>query len=397
MAWSKKQLALAFMMVITGSLNTLSTKWADEIEAANSAGELAHFVHPYFQTEGMFIGEMLCMLTFYIIRCIERRKRLEQVEMSPSTQQVTNFPKYIFLIPAFCDTLATSTMYLGLTLTYASSFQMLRGAVIVFTGLLSVAFLGRKIKWFQWLGILIVITGLVIVGVSDFIGGGTEGYTTNGIITGDLLIIAAQVVTATQMVVEEKFITKHNVPPLLCVGWEGLFGFCIMTILIIPFNFIDGGIFAQNPRGTLEDIPDAFYQIGTTPLLLVPILGNIISIAFFNFAGVSVTKELSATTRMVLDSVRTLVVWAVSLLIPWQKFQYLQPVGFIVLIIGMMIYNDIVILPFCRARGWIPTEPEPEDTEPVIAASSSSNNSGRFGETPDKKGIDNPDSTVEVM
>ena len=41
--------------------------------------------------------------------------------------QLTNFPKYIFLVPAFCDTLATSTMYLGLTLTYASSFQMLRG------------------------------------------------------------------------------------------------------------------------------------------------------------------------------------------------------------------------------------------------------------------------------
>ena len=29
--------------------------------------------------------------------------------------------------PAMCDMLATSTMYMGLTLTYASSFQMLRG------------------------------------------------------------------------------------------------------------------------------------------------------------------------------------------------------------------------------------------------------------------------------
>ncbi|MPC99985.1 Solute carrier family 35 member F6 [Portunus trituberculatus] len=67
------------------------------------------------------------MLAFYIMRCMERRKRREQVEMSPSTTQSTKFPKYIFLLPALCDTLATSTMYLGLTLTYASSFQMLRG------------------------------------------------------------------------------------------------------------------------------------------------------------------------------------------------------------------------------------------------------------------------------
>lgn len=38
---------------------------------------------------------------------------------------------------------------------------------------------------------------------------------------GDLLIVIAQVVTATQMVVEEKFLYKYNIPPLLAVGWEG--------------------------------------------------------------------------------------------------------------------------------------------------------------------------------
>ena len=52
--------------------------------------------------------------------------------------------------------------------------------------------------------------------------------------------------------------------------------------------------------------------------------GNILSIAFFNFAGISVTKELSATTRMVLDSIRTLVIWVVTLGLGWQDFQYFQ-------------------------------------------------------------------------
>lgn len=54
------------------------------------------------------------------------------------------------------------------------------------------------------------------------------------------------------------------------------------------------------------------------------ISGTIVSIAFFNFAGISVTKELSATTRMVLDSVRTLVIWLVSLALSWQDFHLLQ-------------------------------------------------------------------------
>lgn len=60
-------------------------------------------------------------------------------------------------------------------------------------------------------------------------------------------------------------------------------------------------------------------------------LGTVVSIAFFNFAGVSVTKELSATTRMVLDSVRTLVIWTVSLSLRWQNFYWPQ-VSFIFLL-----------------------------------------------------------------
>ena len=71
--------------------------------------------------------------------------------------------------------------------------------------------------------------------------------------------------------------------------------------------------------------------------------GNIFSIAFFNFAGISVTKELNATTRMVLDSLRTIVIWVVSLALLWQPFEGLQILGFILIFIGMMLYNDVGI------------------------------------------------------
>ena len=58
--------------------------------------------------------------------------------------------------------------------------------------------------------------------------------------------------------------------------------------------------------------------------------GTILSIAFFNFAGITVTKEISATTRMVLDSVRTLFIYVVSLALCWQTFFWLQVNFFIV-------------------------------------------------------------------
>ena len=45
------------------------------------------------------------------------------------------------------------------------------GAVIVFTALLSVTFLNRRIQRFMWLGILFVVLGLVVVGIADVFGG----------------------------------------------------------------------------------------------------------------------------------------------------------------------------------------------------------------------------------
>lgn len=39
---------------------------------------------------------------------------------------------------------------------------------------------------------------------------------------GDLLIIMAQIIAAVQMVLEEKFVYKHDVHPLRAVGTEGV-------------------------------------------------------------------------------------------------------------------------------------------------------------------------------
>jgi multidrug transporter EmrE-like cation transporter len=72
------------------------------------------------------------------------------------------------------------------------------------------------------------------------------------------------------------------------------------------------------------------------------------SIAFFNFAGISVTKRLSATTRMVLDSVRTLVIWIFSIPLFGERFLPLQLFGFAFLILGMFVYNDLLFGPKFR-------------------------------------------------
>lgn len=115
----------------------------------------------------------------------------------------------------YFNAIATSLMYIGLNLTFASSFQMFRGAVIIFVALLSVAFLNRRLVAREWTGIFIIVLGLAMVGAADMlVSSDNSKHSRNDIITGDLLILAAQIITAVQMVYEEKFVTGIDIPAL---------------------------------------------------------------------------------------------------------------------------------------------------------------------------------------
>ena len=85
-----------------------------------------------------------------------------------------------------------------------------------------------------------------------------------------------------------------------------------------------------------------------------------ISIAFSNFGGVSVTKHMSATTRTVLNTQRMLVIWIISIGLHYLDDRWtmaslrdafwLQLVGFVMIVIGNLLYSDIFIMPNIRKR-----------------------------------------------
>jgi len=238
--------------------------------------------------------------------------------------------------------------------------------VIIFTALLSVTFLQRVIKVPQWVGIGAVLVGLVVVGLNDFLFSPSD-ISLNAVITGDLLIVMAQIIASVQMVYEEKFVGKLDVNPLLVVGMEGFFGFIVLSLLSIPMYWINAGpqFGLQFPDYRLEDMPDAFPMMANSWQITAGMVGMVLSIAFFNWAGVSVTKQISATTRMVLDSCRTLIIWVVSLGLQWQTFGWLQVVGFVVLTIGIFIYNQILTKEM-MVRLWDKITCRPDDEEQAI-------------------------------
>lgn len=96
---------------------------------------------------------------------------------------------YCCHVLAVCQRLLSSFEHFLLHLwIFPKLMSSLLGAVIIFTALLSVAFLGSTIRKVMWTGIFIILVGLALVGVSDIIFGNTGAQTdTNGIIAGKLI------------------------------------------------------------------------------------------------------------------------------------------------------------------------------------------------------------------
>tara|TARA_B110001452_G_scaffold210833_1_gene181263 strand:+ start:1020 stop:2297 length:1278 start_codon:yes stop_codon:yes gene_type:complete len=277
-----QQLGLAVGMLVSGTANTLTCK------AAFSTSSLGHiFNHPFVQAGAMFSGEISCML-YYVADCYIRGKRIHRLPLRVFAS---------FALPAWCDIIGTSTMYAGLTMTNASTYQMLRGSVVIFTGVMSRVLLRRATRPWQWCGMSLVFAGALVVGSTSVLqpdeSQAAAGAGSNPLL-GDVLVVGSQLFAALQMVLEETFVTGHNMPALQAVGCEGIWGMAGLLCVLAVLQQTGGATGVP-----IEDSVDAFSQICSSPVLVALLASNAFSIAFFNFFGISITKTSSAAYRVV--------------------------------------------------------------------------------------------------
>ncbi|KAF8950630.1 hypothetical protein BGZ46_004408 [Entomortierella lignicola] len=247
-------------------------------------------------------------------------------------------------------------MNVGLIYCAASVYQMLRGALVIFTGLLSIIFLGRRLLAFEWFALFTIVLGIATVGLASIVGakdktivGDSEPDSDEAIkaakaILGIGLVLFAQIFTASQFVLEEKFLSGYHIAPLRAIGYEGLFG--TITVLIgMPILHFTIGV--HNP-GSYFDLNAGWEQVKNYPQVWIPGIVMLFSISSFNFFGISVTKTICATSRSTIDSCRTLFIWAISLYLGWEKFVPLQVVGFAMLVYGTFVFNGVIEPHVCK-------------------------------------------------
>lgn len=264
----------------------------------------------------------------------------------PETQHLIGLQKMVFWLPTIFDICGTTLMNVGLLFVPVSVFQMIRGALPLWVALFSIIFLKRTLKVHKWLSLLIITFGVALVGFAGSLQskeksemkmlGADDGTKT---VLGIFLIFFAQVFSASQFVVEEKIMTKYEVPPLEAVGLEGIFGL-FTTLIAIPVLHIFIGSKPAGRKGYF-DANEGFHQIISNPQILWSSLAIAFSISMFNFCGLAVTKNISATVRSVIDTCRSIGIWIFSIWFGWEVFNGLQLVGFMILILGTFLFNEI--------------------------------------------------------
>lgn len=386
------------LMILTGSINTIFNKILQKLKGKGILFEQHHWIITF----GMFLGELVSIF-FYIYIVYKRRKAQEQKadevllaeheqeiggdtaqedtnkekkeEVKPAEEKLPPINNFLFFITAGCDLLATTINTFGLTYLTTSMFQMMRGLELFFVCLWSKIFLKNPIYRHAILGVGSLIFGLFLVGLNSIIFKDDNTDVAKNPLVGIILMCTSQFFSSTEYVFQEKFIKHYDVHPFQLVGFEGLWGSCMYAILLIIFqnvdcegwdkdfkegicfyytetHYYDNGTISYNETiSRIEDTDYAFKQMGDNTSLLVVYIFYIVSIALYNIVGINLTKLVSSTARAVVDTVRTVFIWLFFLAFSpvegtKEHFYALQLVGFIFMVCGTLVYNEIVTIPW---------------------------------------------------
>lgn len=317
----------------------------DRTSSRNRYGEEAKYNHPLVQTIGMFVGMSLA----YFGVLLENKRQRGGVCNGERTGLGTGW----VAIPALLDLVGTVGLMIGLTLTHPSDFQMLRSSTVVFTTLFAWMFRGQRPTVRKALGVLIVIAGLVLVGTSPYVCHSKLDTASNPVV-GNAIVVLSMVVLSSQFVFEERLLHGLEISPMKTAAWEGIFGLAFSMVLAVIAYYVPKPSLLQTPgahdadAGHFEDGIDALVQWGHNRLLVVYSVLSMVCCGTLNLCSLIITSRLSAGSRVILDSVRSIIVWGFALAMGWEQFCWVQVLGFAALVCGALVYHDIQLCAACQ-------------------------------------------------
>lgn len=237
-----------------------------------------------------------------------------------------------------------------------SIYSIAKNATVIFTALFSVLYLRKKVYRHQVISIIIIMVGFILVALSSILypeGEGKKHDFNFMSIIGMLSLLISLFCQGFVYTYQESLLDQYEINPLQMVGMESMMGALMCTaLLLITFK-----ITCQHPEfcnasigQPIDSPPYALYDLQYNYAWVYYML-TAFSVMIFNFVGLIITKHAGAVFRVILDTLRTITIWVISLMIgfeslkPASKIVY-ELIGFAFLILGNLIYNEIIVLKF---------------------------------------------------
>lgn len=350
-------------MVMFGCLNTETTKIQFTMSSTGLDGNEKLFHKPWQAVFTMFCSMSLVLIYHFIAERWATKRAPDYVDLreplaGEDSVAASGLRRFLIIgAPALFDLLGTGCSMIGFVYLSASISQMLRGSTIVISACLTVPMLGRRLMGYNWIGVLLCTVGISLVGLSNMLNAKDDSDVTVSSPAeqafGMFMNLFGQIFSSLQYISEEKLLKDINVPAMLVVGYEGIWGVLMMIFVVFPLLYVLPG----NDQGSVENVHDTWVMIANNPSLLILIGIYLFSVSTYNVAGMLVTGALSGVHRTMLEASRTMVIWGINLgafyfISPtpgwaekWTLMSWVQLAGFTCVIVGQMIYGAVLKVP----------------------------------------------------
>ncbi len=261
-------------------------------------------------------------------------------------------------IPALCDLCATLLQNVAFLYLAPSVWQMFRGSILLFTAIFAITYRKKKLKFIDWIGVLVTIVGITIVGLSSILkkSDGSESTVNSSTvmkIVSMVLIVIAQGLQAFQNIIEEELLHDVDATESEIVCLEGIWGLYFSTFFTMPI----ANILPQSlGEGLFEQSLETFKMLFGSWKLILLVVFYCLAIVGYNQTGMMVTSFSTAIHRNIYEALRSIAVWALSAIVYYiwpdsgcgEKLELLslvQGLGFIISILGSFIYNRVIKFP----------------------------------------------------
>lgn len=330
--------------LIGGTFSAIFCKMAFDSTSEGLNGEVKPFSKPITVLFLMFSG----MVPAIIIWAIQQQMR-EPFERERLTMKLM----LLIIVPCLCDLLCTLLLLVAQLFITASMWQMLRGTVICITAILKSVVLRHKLRKHMWVGVGVITVAMILVACTSLFNSSAEpepGSRDPRI--GVLLVLLGCLAQGVQYVFEEKVMAVDDVPPLVVIGMEGVWGAVLTLVVVYPVAYLVPG----SDNGSYENPWDSITMIMNSRWLQCLLLAFMFTVTIYNCMAVYVTRYLSAIWHAILDNFRPITIWGVDLLIfyyilpgsafgeSWTPASYMQLGGLMVLFFGTAVYNGSVMV-----------------------------------------------------